>query len=192
MRLLKINAKCCYRGFAYFTVIKNANRLGETFSAWKRSQKMIFLSLKCKLSRVTVSDLSLWSVFPNLRARKINVRGNSTFYLLEQNRNKAIWLLTWKNRSAFAMATSLRFNKIKINIYFRTFCADLEKLYRKNRKGPDGNRVCLLEAKRTGHLGRARQEQCLWWLRNHLERHQKMYFLRKQTSPSHTRFFTKL
>lgn len=86
---------------------------------------------------------SKWSFpmvgFTNLRARKINVRGNNIFYLLKKNRNKVIWLLTWKKRSAFAMATSLYFKKVKINIYFRIFCADLKNPYGKNRKEPDGS-----------------------------------------------------
>lgn len=71
------------RGFAYFVVIKNSHRLGKTFSAWKRSLKMAFLSLKCKLSRVIVNDLFLWSVFPSVGVRKINVRGNNRLYLIQ-------------------------------------------------------------------------------------------------------------
>lgn len=47
------------RAFAYFTVIKNANRLGETFSAWKKLQKNGFLIIKMQAKQ---SD-SKWFFF---------------------------------------------------------------------------------------------------------------------------------
>ena len=131
------------RGFAYFTVIKNSNRSGETFSAWKGSQQMVFLSWKVQAKH---SGLALCSVFPNIGIRKINVRGNSTFYLIKQKRNKIIWLFTWKKRICFCYFHSQPSVLIikKKTKYFTIFVADLKKLYKKNHKGPNCNCVCLL------------------------------------------------